>query len=204
MQPKSCSGDAGEPRDQAVGDPRRDLARDEGVLAVLPPARDDVVAARRARSSSRGMSAGSFWRSPSIGMRISPRARSSAADKRGGLAAVAPQEDDPHVLGVAPLDRLELRGRAVGRAVVDEDQLVAHGQRPQDRVELGVQRLDVVDLVEDRDQDRQVDRSSSRRSSVWLTWPIIGDGRTLERCTVSRSERPRPLNRCSTGAGSGG
>ena len=33
------------------------------------------------------MSAGSFWRSPSMGMRTSPRARSSAADS----AAVWPQ-----------------------------------------------------------------------------------------------------------------
>ena len=61
------------------------------------------------------------------------------------------------MLGIAALDRLEPRGRAVGRAVVDEDQLVVAAGGAQHRVELGVQRLDVVDLVEHGDQDRQVD-----------------------------------------------
>ena len=37
-------GDSGEPRNQPVGDPRRHLARHKGVVAILPPARNDVVA----------------------------------------------------------------------------------------------------------------------------------------------------------------
>ncbi len=55
------------------------------------------------------------------------------------------------------LNRLELCRRTVGRAVVDENQLVSQRKRPQYTVELRVQRLDVVDLVEDRNQDRQRD-----------------------------------------------
>ena len=86
------------------------------------------------------MSAGSFWRSPSIGIEDLAARQVERGRERRGLAAVAPEERDPDVLGVGSLDRLELRGRAVGRAVVDEDQLVAQRRRPQDRVELGVQR----------------------------------------------------------------
>ena len=61
------------------------------------------------------------------------------------------------MLGIAPLNRLEPRGCTVRRAVVDKDQLVAQRLRPQHSVELSVQRLDVVDFVENRDEDGEID-----------------------------------------------
>ena len=95
-----------------------------------------------------------------MGTRISPRARSSAADR----AAVWPQLRRRNTTRTCSGSRRwiasSLRGRAVGRAVVDEDQLVVDRQRRKHRVELGVQRLDVVDLVEHRNQDRKVDSVS--------------------------------------------
>ena len=102
------------------------------------------------------MSAGSFWRSPSIGIRITePRARSSAAES----AAVWPQFRFRNATrtcsGSRILDLPASRGGGpVDRAVVDEDQFVAHPQRREHGMELAVERFDVAGLVVDGDQDR--------------------------------------------------
>ena len=119
---------------------------------------------RRVCSSSRGISAGSFCRSPSIGTRISPRARSSAADR----AAVWPQLRASRITrtcsGSRALDRFELCRRAVGRAVIDKDQLVTKARRPRSTASSSrMQRLDVVDLVEDRNQHGKIDSRCDSR-----------------------------------------
>ena len=125
-------------------------------MAILPPARDDVVPLVE-RSSSRGMSAGSFWRSPSIGTRISPRARSSAAESAAVWPQFRQQEGNPHMLGIArpgfvravpPCRRSSRRRRRSART---QRQRAKHG------VELGMERLDIVDLVEDGDQHREIE-----------------------------------------------
>ena len=72
--------------EQPVRDHRRHVPGQEVVLAVLPPAADDVVRARRS-SSSRGMSAGSFCRSPSDVTMNRPRAAANPAAN----AAVCPK-----------------------------------------------------------------------------------------------------------------
>ena len=154
---KIVQRDTGEPRNQAVGNPRWDLPRDQGIVAILPPARHNVVARiellQEPGDIGRVILAIAIDGHEDLTARLVKRGR-----QRRGLAAVAPKEHDPDVLRIAPLDRLQPRGRAVGRAIIDEDQLIPHRQAAQHRVELGVQRLDVVDLVENRNQYRQIER----------------------------------------------
>ena len=152
---------AGDPRDKAVGDPRRDLAGQERVLAVAPPAGDDVEAlvdpVEEPGDVGGVVLAVAVHRHEDRAAREVERGR-----ERGGLAAVAPEEGDEDVVGVGVLDRGELRRRAVGRAVVDEDQLVTQRRPAEHAVKLVVQRGDVVDLVVDGDQDREVDSGGGR------------------------------------------
>ena len=125
-------------------------------MPVPPPARDDVEALIEAIEQpgdvGRVVLAVAVHRDQDRPPRQVERRR-----ERGGLAAVAAQEGDADVLGVAVLDLRELRRRPVGRAVIDEDQLVAERERAEHLVELGVERDDVLDLVVDGDQDRQVE-----------------------------------------------
>ena len=126
-------------------------------MAILPPARDDVVAGVELLQQPGNV--GRVVLPIAVDRDEDLAARQVESGRQGrGLAAVAPQEHDANVLGIGMLNRLELRRRAIRRAVIDKNQLVFKGQRPQYRVELGVKRLDVVDLVEDRNQDRQGDR----------------------------------------------
>ena len=167
--------DAREPGDQAVGEPRGDLAGEEGVLAGRRRQPETTSKPSSSRSSSRGMSAGSFWRSPSIGTRIVPRARSSAAESAAVWPQLRRRKATRTCSGSRSWISRELRRRPVGRPVVDEDQLVAQRERAEDASSSAWSGLDVLDFVVDGDQDRQVERSRRRsrrgsgdRRSAWV------------------------------------
>jgi len=72
------------------------------------------------------------------------------------------------MLRVALLDRRQFRRGAVGRSVVDEDQLVAERHRAERGRELLVQGADVLHLVEHGDQDRQLERTRRLVDRTWL------------------------------------
>ena len=116
---------AGRPRNQPVGNHRRQQPRNERVLPVLPPAADDVEPAFE-RVTMAGMSRGSFCRSPSDVTMSGPRAYANPAAnaavwpklrrkritrRRGSRPGSAPGSrscrpcfrlDDDHFVGTAP------------------------------------------------------------------------------------------------------
>ena len=69
----------------------------------------------------------------------------------------------PHVL-VRRRQVVELIGAAVRAAVVDQQELPGHGQGLHDRPDLRVQGLEVVTLVENRDDDRDAAPRRRHRS----------------------------------------
>ncbi len=89
------------------------------------------------------------------------------------LSAVPPQYHDTHMLRITAQDQVQPRRRSVGRAVINKDQLITQGKRPQDGVKLGMQGLDVVDLVEHGNQDREVDRCRHQESETLSPKPEI-------------------------------
>ena len=167
-QPVSGVPSRSNPAAHAVGDARRQPAQ-PGVAARRAIAHHQAQPRRRgacvSASSSCGMSAGSFWPSPSS-VAIQRRARLRARrwpPRRSGPSA--PTCRSSRISGMPPRARREHRlGRAVGAAVVDEDRLeaVRAGERG---VDLARQRQDVVLLVADGDDDRHVE-GRIRRAAV--------------------------------------
>ena len=73
-----------------------------------------------------------------------------------GLSIKA-QETDADMFGVRRQDLIQLRLRAVGLAVVHEDQLIGEPQWTHDRVQFIVQRDDIVDFVIQGHEDGEID-----------------------------------------------
>ena len=152
MQPKSCKATPESRATSRLAIQDGTLRDNERVVTILPPARNHVVTGFELFQQPGNV------RRVVLPVAVDRDQDLSARQVEGGrqgrrLATVAPQEHNPHVLGVNALNRLELCRRAVGRTVIDKDQLVIDGQRPQYGIELGVKRLDVVDFVEHRNQD---------------------------------------------------
>ena len=84
---------------------------------------------------------------------------------RGLLAEVAREAHDAHRVLPLPAELLELRERAVGAAVVDEDELERAGRAPEGRGRRVEERADVALLVVTGDDERQR-HSSSAPSTV--------------------------------------
>ena len=98
------------------------------------------------------MSAGSFCRSPSSGMMTSPFGEIEAGHHRGGLAEVSAEVDDLDVR-IARGDFVEQFLRAVGRAVVDEDEFPRAADAVERLADAGVEFGNVPRFVADRDGD---------------------------------------------------
>ena len=155
------------------------------------------------------MSAGSFCRSPSRVTQISPRSAPEARLERRALTRV--RREAEHADARVPLrEREELRARVVGAAVVHVDELDAAGEVRQRRVELAVQRLDVVGLVVERHDDGEPggafhQGSRQRRNQLpnsrpWRAAdPIVTCSETRRRRSTmkpyTKRERPRSLPR---------
>ena len=119
--------------------------RDERVLAILAPAADDVVALLD-EGDHRGMSRGSFCRSPSDVTTSRPRAWREAGGKRRRLAEIAAEADHAQPR-IARLQRGQLLERVVGAAIVDDQQFVAAPVLTQRLGQLVIERLDVGDSL---------------------------------------------------------
>ena len=176
--------DAREPGDQAVGDPRGDLAGQPAVLAIAPPARDDVEAqvepfeeagdVGRDRSDGRRRSAPAPRPAPG---RARPRARRSGR-------SCACREAIADVLRVGILDLHEPGCRSVGRAVVDEDQLVAQRRGRRAR--------------------RSARRAGGRRSPARCRPGSAPRARAGRSAGIGPRFDPREFSRSGTGGGNGG
>ena len=191
VQPKSCSGT---PESRATSR----LAIHDGTLRETKH-RGDPCASRRPRrsppragSSRRGMSAGSFCRSPSMGTRISPRAWSSAAVN----AAVCPQLRRSRITrtcsGSLRWITSSLAGRTVRRAVVDEDQLVVQpsGRSTASSSAWSGSTLSTslnTGIKTDRSIEFVISFSRGLRRPRWIRWPA--------RCVPGPSASPRPCRR---------
>ena len=140
-------------------------------------------------ASSRGISAGSSCRSPSIVTTIVALDLAEPGVERGRLADVAAEPDDPDVRR-ARVEPDERSVRSVARAVVDEHdlpRLAALGER---LGELVVEPLDGELLVTDGDDDR--DHAPERTPCVpSAPWPIPSPSTTRSR-TSSRARQPLP------------
>ena len=179
---------AGKPRNQPVGKPGGDLSRDEGIVPLLAPARDDVVPCIELLEEPGDVGRVVLTVAIDGYQDLAPRLVERRRERRG-LAAVAPQADDSHVFRVAPPNRVEPFGRAIGRPVIYEDQLVPQRSRPQHDVELGMKWIDVVDFVEDGNQHRQI------VGSRHIFYMPAGGSNALSRVgfAFSRENRPAPL-----------
>ena len=74
----------------------------------------------------------------------------------GRVLAEVPLEPDGAHAGVAGVQALELGERPVRRPVVDEDQLVRPAERVERRDRAAVELVQRADLVEERDDDREL------------------------------------------------
>ena len=149
----------------------RALASIEGILRVMKVSfrslrqPDTTSKPSCSLSISRGMSAGSFCRSPSIGMMISPDAASKPAD----MAAVWPKLRRKRMT----LTRRSCCGNvfecvegAIGRAIIDHDDLIVGVAAVQGRGNRPVQFRDVVFFVVNRDHNAKVHAALPIDSSV--------------------------------------
>ena len=149
--------DAREPGDQAVGDPRGDLAASARCpcgRAASPRRRRSPRRARRAAGGCRpGRSGGRRpsgpGSSPAPG-RAPPRARRSGRSCGAGRRRGRARGRASWICASSPPSRRSSRHRR-------RSARSASGERAEDRVELGVERDDVLDLVVDGDQDREVE-----------------------------------------------
>ncbi len=158
--PVVVQADAGHSSDQPVGDPRGQLAGGGLVLAVLPPAADDVVALVQLVHHP--------WNVGRVVLKVGvQRDHHVAASEvetgahRRGLAEVAAETDDLHTpVGLVAL--AEKLVSAVGAAIVDENDLevVLARQRFGD---LLVKLRKVCLFIEKRNHDRQL-----RAFLAWL------------------------------------
>ena len=98
------------------------------------------------------MSAGSFWRSPSIGTITSPRRVVEARRHSRRLAEVAPELDELQVV-IDCCQAEEAGMRRVFATVVDDHDLVGPPECRERGNQRVVQRLDVVLLVVNGDDD---------------------------------------------------
>ena len=113
--------DARQPRDEGVGRPRRQAARHQGVLALAPPAGDDVVAFVELGEQHRDV--GRIVLQIGVERHDDVAARGvEAGGHRRRLAEVAREADDAQ-LRAAGGGRAQKLGRLVAAAVVDEQDL---------------------------------------------------------------------------------
>ena len=93
-----------------------------------------------------------------------------AGRERRRLAEVAAEVDHDHV-AVAVRQLVEVRARPVAAAVVDEDDLVVveRVHRTAGRADLGVQRRQRLDLVEDRHEHRELGSIGAEPKTVHRT-----------------------------------
>ena len=139
------------PADHRVCDLRGNLAEHDAVFAVLPPAGDEVEAFVELRDH-RGDVARVVLH---VGVHRDDDRRRDVAEPRvesSGLPAVAPKEDalEVRAIGGEPLEQLL---GAVAARVVDRDDLVRLAPLLHHLVDLVEERLDVLDLVVDREND---------------------------------------------------
>ena len=151
--------------DEAVGHDARGVALDGVVLAVLAPAAHDVEALFELGEQERDV--GGVVLEVAIHRDDDVTAGEiEASHHRGGLAEIAAEMDDLHAL-VAAGDLVEQLIGAVGRAVIDEDELPRLADLlhcgPHAIVELG----NISGFIADRDGDgkhRGADRRKWRRA----------------------------------------
>src|SRR6185369_3648640 len=181
--------------DQPVGRHRRDAPADEIVLAVVPPARDEVAAlfepGDQARDVARIVLAVRVERDDDVtGRPFEP------GSNRRRLAEVAPEAYDAHVR-VLVADATQRLERSVARAVVDVDDLVAAAEIRKRGGQLRMQRHEVVDLVVDRQHDGDVHQFSflSSDATVRQLWKSVIAMNWRKRVSISeRSRRRRRLS----------
>ena len=103
------------------------------------------------------MSAGSFWRSASRVTTSSPRAARKPEARPADWPALLPVAEDPDAR-VGRGERAQRRQAAVGRAVVDVEDLPGDPERRERGADLAVQHRQVLLLVVERNDDRQARR----------------------------------------------
>ena len=157
------------PADQPVGEDRRHAAQDQAVLAIASPAHDQVEPALQLRDQPRNV--GGVVLEVRVHRDHHPAATRLEPGCHGGrLAEVAPQEHEAHVLGVLLTQPVQELPRAVGAHVVREDHLPRTPHPPHVLADLGVERLEVVALVEHGNHDRQLGLGPHGGGMVAVTW----------------------------------
>ena len=145
--------DAGDDGDEQVGSHRRQVAREDVVLTVPAPTADDVVGLRQRHQGReiRGIVLpvtvhGGNERGARLG---------KAGRERGALPEVAREAHGHHARGVGGVQAPQVIPRAVGAAVVDEDQFVVQAVGCEDSRDLFDQRHDIVGFVAQRHDEGQ-------------------------------------------------
>src|SRR4051812_13031058 len=90
----------------------------------------------------------------------------------GGLAVVAAEADELHAL-VAASQVAQSLDTAIGRAVIDEDDLPGLADARQNSRELLIQERDIVELVANGNDD-----GNHHDGSAHLSWLVVGTAHT--------------------------
>ncbi len=146
--------DAGGPRDQAVGQKRRQAPVQPGVLPILSPAAHDVESLIEPRDHRRNVAR--------IVLEVAVGCDDDAATgggesgrKRGRLSEVAPELNHAHAR-VALVQGPQRVERAVGAAVVHENQLIGSAGGLERRGQFAMELFQIRGFIEDRDDDRDL------------------------------------------------
>jgi hypothetical protein len=145
---------AGDPADQPVGGHRGEAARDHLVLAVPPPAADDVAALVEGREQQSEI--------PRVVLQVAVQGNDGQtpgaveAGLEGRRLPVVAAEPDHLDAGVGSTDLAQPGDGAIGAAVVDQQQLPVHPQIVRRRADLLVKGRNALLLVVERNDDAQV------------------------------------------------
>ena len=159
--------DLGDPADEPVGELRRQPLGEIPVLALLPPAADDVVSFADLGHEERGV--GRVVLEVGVEGDDDLAVRVVESGRQGGrLPEVLPEADDldPRILG---LHLLEGGKGPVGAAVVDQDDLERLAQLLPGRDELAAELGKAALLVIDREDERDGDFRGSRHRGHYNT-----------------------------------
>src|SRR5262245_53235427 len=142
--------DAGHDAEQPIRHCRRQIPREEVVLPLPPPSRNDVLSAcerKHLGNIARIVLQVAIERDDEL-----PASFGKSRRKSSSLPEVAGEANDRH-MSVLRLNSCQLVEGRIRAAVVDEDHLVRHAELIEYTGELVVQRHDVLLLVSQRDYD---------------------------------------------------
>ena len=190
---------AGAPADEAIGDLRRNAAREQRLFARLPPPRDDVVTFGHLVQQHRDVGRVIL----PVGVDGDHRRAARLLEARresGRLSEVAAQLHCRHVwIGDGQLR--QHRPAVVAAAVVHADDLIRTTQPLQHGRQFGVQSRQRLGFIIDGNHDREVERGcvhpTCRQLLTKSTRRAVGSARAIISCLTQRGDHRERVTKVS-------